>query len=1319
MLLVCREPAWSSDVQTLTSEAAVLEAMGMERLADRIDLEAARRLYDEAQALASVESERRPIEAEIRSIEERLVHRGDGIAGYSPAFPAILGVPQLLDYFDDPADTALESAVLLFLEAVKTGLIRVDQYHLAILSEDESVGEESLVQMVLYRETTQELLNAAALASLISDDQIDELRRSPTPGAALAALSKALEERGLGRVRPAVLQIASPRRAGDVVARDVTGRFLSPDGGSVISRTETGFAQGVGRGPWLVVVAMLALVAPLQWMLTRLARRLDPRVASSTPPPWWLGLACAVIGILMAAMIARGVGALRLDPETLAASPFGVLAIAGVSTAFAVLPLAVIAFAMCRVPSYLARVGNVDFMSTVSVGACLGSFLWIAEVAMARQGVASIWLATAAGSASCIVSSAVLGVAIARGLRNDPGWRLALIVAAVSAVAVMAAALRFEPATSSLVAAAGVACVFSAPRLLKPGDREARETAEARTPNTEIASLQSRLRVMPYQAGSLRGSELTRAVDHLLADGNHALRILLVKGRSGTGKSRLLKESAERAAESRSKSGGSVDAFFGDCDDPSSGGAEIPFEPFQQALGAILGVSRMAGPGEAMHRLRSGAAAKGLQAALGTVGMGSLASLLDAGGDEASTRAAGCGEIANAIANVLRHRSARASVILAIDDCQWIDPDSESVLRSLLQQLASSAGSSRIAIALAVRTESGEDGALERQIPRTASVMRVDLDDMLSNDGAELRQGMLAAMGLDPLSRRRLEAELEHRTIENPASIQAFVALAASRGVLEEHGSSLVLQDSADLSGMPPIDDPAVSLQALTGELDPSILEVLRCAAIIGMRFRVSILAEIFRLDVLELLRGLHQAERQGLVVDVLEIDDCFEFADRRVAAAFRAEARRILFASGERAGTPQSVREYHRRFVQVAGAELETRWGGVRDAPYTEVASIAEHALELRDADPASAAKWALAAAGRSLDRGLDGAARRVLEPAFEALQQQRSPGLTAQLRIRIARSLVRAMLGEGGEGELLDRAIAEGDRLVAESIGDAHSTERAEWELLAAEALYRNRRFTEVEQRAVTVSKCSGASRGSTLRAAFLRAASMPMTDIAARNTGLESVRDLLEPALADAPADEASVLLRVKAEVLNTLGFGRLRGESAKSAEDALACFEEALAINRGESAPDRRGARISLGGRGDALQRLGRTEEAERCYTDNLEESREDGDLAGVTRMTSILSSFALGRVESETSTDREADLAAAETLLVESLQSADLQQSPDGMAFALAGLLRHARLAGQDPSAILARIADRRSQLESCRSFSREALEKAMAASAPP
>jgi tetratricopeptide (TPR) repeat protein len=372
-----------------------------------------------------------------------------------------------------------------------------------------------------------------------------------------------------------------------------------------------------------------------------------------------------------------------------------------------------------------------------------------------------------------------------------------------------------------------------------------------------------------------------------------------------------------------------------------------------------------------------------------------------------------------------------------------------------------------------------------------------------------------------------------------------------------------------------------------------------------------------------------------------------------------------------------------------------------------------------LRDADPATAAKWALAAADRSLDRGLDGAARRVLEPAFEAIQRHRTPGLSARLRFRLSQALVRAMLGEGGEGELLDRAIAEGDRLVAESIDDAHPSERADWELLAAEALYRNRRFEEVERRTVRVSQCAGVSIGSTLRGAFLRAASMPMTDFAMRNTELESVRDLLEPALAGATEGRIGVLLRVKAEVLNTLGFGRLRGEGAKSAEDALACFEEALAINRGESAPDRRGARISLGGRGDALQRLGRAEESERCYTENLEGSREDGDLAGVTRMTSILSSFALDRVESEASADREADLASAESLLVESLRSADLQKSPDGMAFAFAGLLRHARLAGQDPSPLLARIADRRSQLESCRSFSREALEKAMVASTPP
>lgn len=1302
------------DAATLRSEAAVLESIGMERGVDRLDLERASAKYSVAIELVEDPSEQDAIRGEIRSIEERLVHRVDGIAGYSPIMPAILGVPQLFEHLDDASETALESGVLLFLEAAKLGLIRSDQYHLAILSQEAEESQEALVQMLLYRETTQELLNAGSLASLISPSQVEELRRSPHPIEGLRSLASALESRGLGRVRVGVLQIAPPRRSGEIVARDLTGRFLSADGQSVVSRTETGFAQFVGSTPWLIAALMLMAMLPLQQLLTSIVRRADSQLAAATPPPWWLGVGCGLAAYVLAMLAGAGIGAIGIDPETLSASPRGIALVAGTSAAFMLLPASMLILGLTRVPAFASRVGNADLMTTIVVGACYGSFVRLCELASARMGVSAAWPSILAGAVPCIAVAAALGFAFAKSLRGDRAWIASAGVAAVAAVAVMAGALRFELAAAPIAAALGIGLALAVPLVAHRVARrdEGTRSTEGLVPH-DGDSLGDRLGCPPYALAPTLASHRDDAIAWI--DGDLVVegpRILLVTGRAGVGKTRFLAELVKVAKTVHAARESVFEAFVGHCDDPSLRVGPTPFEPFQQAMGQLLGVSAMAGPADAMRRLRNSVAAKGLQAALGTVGMGSLAGLLDAGGDESSAKTAGRAELARSVATVLEHRAGCGGVVLAIDDAQWIDEESEQVLQAMLGRIRSSEAAKRISIVLLARSGDEVLDRLRAAAPIGLPVRRIELDSVIDADGEELRRRVLEGLGLDAASRRRIEAELDRRMIEAPGAVLSFISMLASRDALVEHGRTVSLKETEDLAAVPPIEDPAQLLSAMTIDMSGSAIEVLRCASIIGTRFRASILAEIFNLDVLDLIRDLNQAEARGLVRDVLDVDDCYEFADRRIASAFRAEAGRAIAAGGDRRGIPQVVREYHRRYVRVGGAELEARWGDLRDAPYSEIASIAEHAMQLRDSDPGVAVQWAKIVAERSLARGLAGAARRAIAPAFEIVRQRKVPGLSPRSRLELAECVVRAMVEEGGEGELLDRAIEEGDRVFGQGIEALDSARRVSWDLLAAEGLYRNRRFDEVISRVTSVEKSPAVGRAERLRAAFLAAASISPADFASRNQALEAVCREIDLERPGASEDEAARVLRIEAEVLNTLGFGLLRDPADDARHRAMACFEAALEINRGGIAPDRRGERISLGGLGDVLQRLERVAEAEDCYTKNLEASREDGDLAGVTRMTSMLAGISLSRVERGDAADREGELSRAEALLAESLESADRQRNADGAAFALAGMLRAAVLGRRETGPTLARIEDRRELLKGCREFSRMELDRA-------
>ena len=167
--------------------------------------------------------------------------------------------------------------------------------------------------------------------------------------------------------------------------------------------------------------------------------------------------------------------------------------------------------------------------------------------------------------------------------------------------------------------------------------------------------------------------------------------------------------------------------------------------------------------------------------------------------------------------------------------------------------------------------------------------------------------------------------------------------------------------------------------------LDPHLVSVLKCSAIIGRSFRASIVAEIFNINILDFLELLKGAEDRNIIRDVSVEDDIYEFVDKRMLGIFKG-----LIIKSEDGNEPQIIKEFHKKYITIKLNELANKKITPNELPYRDILSMAAHANAISDVTLDKAIEYNTLAAKKSYERGLYKVANDYFEISIAVLEMK-----------------------------------------------------------------------------------------------------------------------------------------------------------------------------------------------------------------------------------------------------------------------------------------------------------------------------------------
>lgn len=303
-------------------------------------------------------------------------------------------------------------------------------------------------------------------------------------------------------------------------------------------------------------------------------------------------------------------------------------------------------------------------------------------------------------------------------------------------------------------------------------------------------------------------------------------QFIIVSGTAGIGKTRLLEEFNRCAAQV------GVQVLLGTCD---SYGELTPLEPFRQILSHIFGLAPTTPAARASHLLERACAQYGPQV---VAHLDTYRSLLGLTGTDVRARPGA--QQAHALESLFKAVAAQRTLTLILDDWQWADDASRTVLHQL-QGLAQELG---FCIVLGVRGGASEDPRLRvDRVLQLCPLEEEDCNRMISTlipVGSELSYAALVLM----------------RSGGNPLFVEELCrSLPLAPSVMPKR--ALHLDVPATVQGV---------IQRRIAALPKAQAELLQLAAVIGMEFAAATILQLREEPECEVIDALDALAQQDLI---------------------------------------------------------------------------------------------------------------------------------------------------------------------------------------------------------------------------------------------------------------------------------------------------------------------------------------------------------------------------------------------------------------------------------------------------------------------
>lgn len=256
------------------------------------------------------------------------------------------------------------------------------------------------------------------------------------------------------------------------------------------------------------------------------------------------------------------------------------------------------------------------------------------------------------------------------------------------------------------------------------------------------------------------------------------------------------------------------------------------------------------------------------------------------------------GSMHAAVIAALRECAQRRSTILVLEDMHWADAASMDLLQVLGSEIAAHR---RLLVIASVRPREMQP-AMRALVAKSQTAL-IDLHPLATGDCIELVRA---------LTHERMQTSRAERIAELSGGNPFFATELAKSEKSREIPLTL-----------------STAIDARIAPLDPSDVRTLECAAILGERFELPLLAEVLDVDTVTAAQRLERGERDAIVIE--ERGGHFRFAHALTRAVL---AKRLT--SAQRIGLHHRAAralEGRRRFDALGFAELAYHYAGAQDS--------------------------------------------------------------------------------------------------------------------------------------------------------------------------------------------------------------------------------------------------------------------------------------------------------------------------------------------------------------------------------------------------